>query len=260
MIKHISLCIPYYNTFDLTKQTIDILIKSKFINEIIISDDCSSEPFVYNHPKVKIYRNSINLGALKNKFNTVKYACNKWVYLLDSDNFIELKVLNKLSKDFKNKKLNKNYYYSPSRLILKNINLDKKLDNKVINYNFKQRIINFDLVKQYLGKVKYFDWFLNTGNFFINRYQYIKCAKIIFSDKQLQQTEADAMVFAYYWLKSGKKIKILKNFYYFHRVLKGSYSHHPNNNKSLNIYKNFFLNESPKKNIFLTNIIKFFKK
>ncbi len=76
MLKYISLCIPYYNTFDLTKKTIDILIKSKFINEIIISDDCSNVPFVYNHAKVKIYRNLKNLGALKNKFKTVQYARN----------------------------------------------------------------------------------------------------------------------------------------------------------------------------------------
>ena len=259
MFKYISLCIPYYNTFDLTKETVDTLIKSKFINEIIISDDCSKKPFVYNHPKVKIYRNRKNLGALKNKFKTVQYASNKWVYLLDSDNFIELKVLNKLFKTFKNKKLNKNYYYSPSRLILKNINLDKKLDNKIINYNFKHRIINFNLVKQYLGKVKYFDWFLNTGNFIINRYNYIKCGKKIFRDKKLEQTEADALVFAYYWLKSEKKIKILNNFYYFHRVLKGSYSHHPNNSNSLNIYKKLFLNECAEQNTFLKSIIKFLK-
>jgi hypothetical protein len=172
MIKHISLCIPYYNTFDLTKQIIDILIKSKFINEIMFSDDCLSEPFVYNHRKVKIYRNSINLGVLKKKFNAVKYAFNRWIYLLDSDNFIKFKVLNKSFKDLKNKKLNKNYYYSSSRLILKNIDVDKKLHNKVINYNFKHKIINFNLVKQYLGKVRYFNFlsnvlkkFLVTGNY-----------------------------------------------------------------------------------------------
>jgi hypothetical protein len=260
MSKYISLCIPYYNTFDLTKQTISTLIKSKFINEIIVSDDCSDKPFLYIHPKVKIYRNSKNLGALKNKFKTIQYARNNWVYLLDSDNFIELKILNKLSKNLQNKKFNQNYYYSPSKLILKNVDLDKKLDNKAIHYNFKNKVIDFNLASQYLEKVKYFDWFLNTGNFFVHRETYIKCASQMFRDKKLKQIEADAIIFAYYWLKSGRKIEILKNFYYFHRVLKGSYSHHPNNSKSLNIYKKLFLNENRTENNFLKKIIKFFKK
>jgi glycosyltransferase involved in cell wall biosynthesis len=258
MLKYISLCIPYYNTFDLTKKTIDILIKSKFINEIIISDDCSNVPFVYNHAKVKIYRNLKNLGALKNKFKTVQYARNKWVYLLDSDNFIDLKMFKKLYKILKKNKFKNDYFYSPSRLILQNIDLDKKLNNKIINYNFKDRVIDFKLVKQYLGKVKYFNWFLNTGNFFINKNKYVECANKMFSDKKLKQVEADAMVFSYYWLKSGKKIEILDNFYYFHRLSKSSYSHHKNNRKSLDLYTRLFMVSDEIKISFFKRIIKIF--
>jgi hypothetical protein len=256
MLKYISLCIPYYNTFDLTKKTIQILIKSKFINEIIISDDYSNEPFVYNHPKVKIYRNLKNLGALKNKFKTVQYARNKWVYLLDSDNFIDLKMFKKLSNFLNEGKFNADFIYSPSKLILKNINLDKKLNNKIIKYNFKDKIIDFNLVGNYLDKVKYFDWFLNTGNYVVNKKNYIKCGEQMFRDKELKSPQADAMVFSYYWLNSGKKIHILDNFYYFHRLLKNSYSHDKNNNKSLKIYKNLFLK---KENIFYKKIINFFQ-
>jgi glycosyltransferase involved in cell wall biosynthesis len=251
----ISVCIPFYNTSDLTKKTLDILVKCEFINEIIISDNCSHEAFKYNNRKVRVYRNHKNIGALKNKFKVVQYAKNNWVYLLDSDNFIETKILKKIYKLLNNNKLDINTIYSPSKLILENINLDKKLHKKIIKYDFKNKIIDFSLVPKYLEKVKYFDWFLNTGNYIVYKKKYIECGKQMFSDKELKYTQADTLVFSYYWLKSGKKIHILNNFYYFHRLLKNSYSHDKNNNKSLKIYKNLFLQ---KENSFIKKIINFF--
>jgi glycosyltransferase involved in cell wall biosynthesis len=91
MIKNISICIPFYNTHKLTSDTIKKIINLKFISEIIVNDDFSKKTFLYKHPKVKIYRNKENIGALKNKYHTVKLASNDWVYLLDSDNFINSK-------------------------------------------------------------------------------------------------------------------------------------------------------------------------
>jgi len=255
MKKFISVCIPFYNTFDLTKKTIDVLVKCEFINEIIVSDNCSYKPFEYKNLKVRVYRNDNNIGALKNKFKVVQYANNNWVYLLDSDNFIEPKVFKKIYEFLNNAKLNKNTIYSPSKLILEDIDLNKKLNKKIIKYNFKDKIIDFSLVAKYLDRVKYFDWFLNTGNYVVNRENYIKCGKQMFRDKELKYTQADSLVFSYYWLKSGKKIHILDNFYYFHRLLKNSYSHDKNNHKSVQIYKNFFLK---KEKSFYKKIINFF--
>jgi glycosyltransferase involved in cell wall biosynthesis len=256
MKNFISVCIPFYNTFDLTKKTVDVLVKCEFINEIIISDNCSIKSFEYNNRKVRIYRNAKNIGALKNKFKVVQYAKNEWVYLLDSDNFIEPKMFKKLYNFLNKGKFNEDFIYSPSKLILENINLDKKLNNKIIKYNFKDKIIDLKLVEKYLGKVKYFDWFLNTGNYVVNKKKYIKCGKQMFRDKELKYPQADSMVFSYYWLNSGKKIHILDNFYYFHRLLNNSYSHDKNNNKSVKIYKNLFLK---KENIFYKKIINFFQ-
>ena len=95
MINKISICIPFYETHDLTTNFLDSIINEDFINEIIISDDCSQKKFNYQNNKVKIYRNKINQGAFRNKYISVSKAKNQWVLLLDSDNFIDLDILKK---------------------------------------------------------------------------------------------------------------------------------------------------------------------
>jgi glycosyltransferase involved in cell wall biosynthesis len=238
MIKNISICIPFYNTHKLTFDTIKKIVNLKFISEIIVNDDFSKKIFYYKHSKVKIYRNNKNIGALKNKYNTVKLASSEWVYLLDSDNFINPKSLKKL---IKLKNFQKNFYYSPSKLILQDINLDKKLDNKHIIYNFPKKIINYRSAQTFLkNNLKYFNWFLNTGNFFINRKKYLDCLEMVIFSKNLVSIEADALVFSYFWLKSGNKIKILDFLYYHHRMRKESYSFHKNNYKSMEKYLYLF--------------------
>jgi hypothetical protein len=238
MIKNISICIPFYNTHKLTSDTIKKIINLKFISEIIVNDDFSKKTFLYKHPKVKIYRNKENIGALKNKYHTVKLASNDWVYLLDSDNFINSKCLKKLIK-FRN--FRKDFYYSPSKLVLQDINLEKKLNNKHIIYNFPKKIIDFKTARSLLrDNLKYFNWFLNTGNFFVNKKKYLDCLEMIFRNKNLTSLEADAFVFSYFWLKSGNKIEILDFLYYYHRMRKESYSFHKNNSKSMEKYLYLF--------------------
>lgn len=240
MIKNISICIPFYNTHKLTFDTIKKIVNLKFISEIIVNDDFSKKAFFYKHPKVKIYRNKENIGALKNKYYTVKLANNDWVYLLDSDNFVNSKCLKKLIK-FRN--FRKDFYYSPSKLILQDINLDKKLNNKHIMYNFPKKIIDFKIARSFLrDNLKYFNWFLNTGNFFVNRKQYLACLQLVFRSKNLTslEAEADAFAFSYFWLKSGNKIKVLDFLYYYHRMRKESYSFHKNNFKSMEKYLYLF--------------------
>jgi hypothetical protein len=238
MIENISVCIPFYNTHKLTTNTILKIINLKFISEIIVSDDFSKKKFFFKNPKVKIYRNKKNIGALKNKYNVVKLARNDWIYLLDSDNLI---TANSLKKLIKLKNFNKNFYYSPSKLILKNIDLDKRLDNKMIIYKFPKKIINFKVAKFFLSNnLKNFNWFLNTGNFFINRNKYLKCLEEIFNNNNLASMEADALVFSYFWLKSGNKIKILDFLYYYHRMRRQSHSFHKNNWKSMEKYLYLF--------------------
>ena len=104
-----------------------------------------------------------------------------------------------------------------------------------------KKIIDFKIARSFLrGNLKYFNWFLNTGNFFVNRKSYLDCSEIVFRSKNLTSLEADAFVFSYFWLKSGNKIKILDFIYYYHRMRKESYSFHKNNSKSMEKYLYLF--------------------
>ena len=46
LINKISICIPFYETHDLTTNFLDSIINEDFINEIIISDDCSQKNLI----------------------------------------------------------------------------------------------------------------------------------------------------------------------------------------------------------------------
>jgi len=255
MKKFISICIPYYNTSVLTKKTISSLVKNNFINEVIVSDDCSIKKFSYNHPKVKVYRNASNLGSFKNKFKSIQRATNDWVFLLDSDNFIESKVLKKLFINLNKKFFNEDFYYSSSKIILENVDSDKKLNNKIIHYNFANKIIDYTLACKNILIKKYFDWFLNTGNFFINRNKYLQCFKKILIKSKFDPKGADSIFFSYYWLVSGKKIMILDDLYYFHRIRKDSLISSSDNTDAIYRCTKLFLD---KQNFFSKNIFFFY--
>lgn len=90
--------IPTYNSSIYLKDCLSSIVESKFIDEIIISDDCSVdeeihkiesivEKFRSNSTKnIKLFKNKKNKGAFFNKYFIVKQSENKVVYILDSDN------------------------------------------------------------------------------------------------------------------------------------------------------------------------------
>jgi hypothetical protein len=116
----ISVAIPFYNTHEFLEKCLENLLDYKFINEIVIVDDCSKKEIFYNHKKVKIIRNRQNIGAFKNKYSAVKNSANRWVYLLDSDNSIPLNSIKSL-ENINTQKLDADTIYCPSSLILKNV-------------------------------------------------------------------------------------------------------------------------------------------
>jgi len=70
---------------------------------VVISDDCSYIDdyvrlfdSVEGMDKVHVYRNSQNLGCYFNKKRAIEYQRNEYCVLLDSDNIIDLKFIDKL--------------------------------------------------------------------------------------------------------------------------------------------------------------------
>ena len=218
----ITVAIPYYNSEKYINDAFKIPLSSDYVSEIIIHDDCSDNKIESTHPKIKVYRNETNVGAFKNKYLAVSKSTNEWVYLLDSDNYFfenSLEAVKKINTQ-------KGKYYSPSQLHLVNDDLDEKLDGKIIKYYFGS--FNSNNVKNLLkeaGDTGTFHWFINTGNFFVHRDDYIQSMKDIFEDSLYPYFEADAVVFCYNWLKKGNSIEIIENLCYNHRLRGSSYSH-----------------------------------
>ena len=248
-MKTISLVIPFYNTSRYFIDVVELSLNNDFVSEIIVNDDTSSEDEWeklndiindLNSNKIKLFRNENNLGGFRNKYNAVNNSTCEWVYLLDSDNILpesSIEIVNKI------KNLNPNTYYSPIQLNLKDDGLDPSLDQKKVIYNFPKKLIDINLAKKYLSESivnnqtskpdvfldynsgRVIEWFLNTGNFFVNRKTYLKTMKFIFDNISYKHIEADAVVFTAHWLMKGNKIEIVDNLCYTHRVRKQSYTH-----------------------------------
>jgi len=234
----ITVAIPYYNSEKYLEQALELPLSSDFVSEIIIHDDCSENQIESTHPKIKIHRNQTNLGAFKNKYLAVSKASNEWVYLLDSDNYFFENSLDVV----KNIKPQRGRYYSPSQLHLVDDGLDQSLNGKIVKYDFGQIDGSRarDILKSGSGE---FEWLINTGNFFVNRDDYVSSMQTIINDPTYPYFEADAIVFTYNWLRGGNIIEVVDDLWYNHRLRSNSYSHSVGNKNSdsLNYHKNLIL-------------------
>lgn len=87
----ISVCIPTYNGEAFIKQQLDsILNQSVTVNEIIISDDSSTDRTVeiiksYGDPRIKLFENQTFKNPIFNLENALKQAKGDFVFLADQD-------------------------------------------------------------------------------------------------------------------------------------------------------------------------------
>jgi len=245
----ISLCIPFYNTSKYFLDCIKYSIDNTFINEIIVNDDFSTEEEYSNllqivnqikTNKIKVFRNTENVGAFRNKYITVQKSTSDWVYLLDSDNYPFKNTYNVL-KSIEN--LNPNICYSPSKLYCKN---NDKVDyENISDYNtFKYDLIGIEESKDAIIKrTKWFDWFINSGNYFFNRETYLENLKEPFDNFSQYMLYADTAAAFYFWLKGGGQFKVIENLFHNHRLRPDSYWNTCGNNSqsTVNLYSNMIL-------------------
>ncbi len=99
---NISVIVTNFNTVNLLSRYLEeVIIRSEIANEIILSDDASTDGSVSyatelskKHPKLKVIKNKQNIGFAKNSNNAVKHSKGDFVVLLNSDirphpNYIE---------------------------------------------------------------------------------------------------------------------------------------------------------------------------
>jgi|TARA_B100000902_G_C27217141_1_gene867647 glycosyltransferase involved in cell wall biosynthesis len=221
--RKISVAIAYYNNSGFMEKTLETLINDERINEIVITDDKSSDIFVLedllknkNCSKIKLFYNDKNLGCYHNKINAVSKCSNDWCILLDSDNFIEKSYIDTL---YKIKAWDKDTIYSPDRPITfpgnPSINLDfRKYSGKYISNEIYLR--DFNIIK--------FQCLINNCNYFLPCKEYTLCMKEGFETYNREIIDClDSAVLFTDWIKNKNKIMVVKDLSYYHRL-------HPNSN------------------------------
>lgn len=87
----VSICIPNYNNAEFIKECIESCLSQNYENlEIIIIDDCSTDNSLeiikqFQDPRIKLFKNQINIGRLKNINQCFKKASGELVTILPSD-------------------------------------------------------------------------------------------------------------------------------------------------------------------------------
>lgn len=257
----ISVAIPTFNSSRYLNDCLRSLIDVHKIDEIVISDDRSSDVEFENINKVveninsnkeiKIYRNEQNFGAFVNKFKNIEKCKNKIVYQIDSDNIAHPNLSKVLDSIYYEE--SEDYLYLPSEIyqFRKYPNIAKLFSN--FNGKFKVTftksdfIFNKDIIKQAIRddlKVtedKNLNWVLNSGNFIVNRNKFLETMDNLVTENV--RYPMDAVAISYFWVENGGSIKTLKAFKHFHRKRFDSVSFVENEGsfESLMNFRNKFL-------------------
>lgn len=87
----VSICIPTYNAEKTVVQTVQSILNQTYQNlEIIIVDNASTDNTLnllqkFKDPRIKIYRNTTNIGAEKNFSKCVELAKGKYIAIFHAD-------------------------------------------------------------------------------------------------------------------------------------------------------------------------------
>ena len=170
----ISVSITHYNNAHFIKDTLEFIVKSEYISEIIINDDCSKDYLVLkdiveeiDSNKIKLYQNKENLGNFINKLKTLNTVVMSGL-LLDSDNIIIPEYVNALIKE---KPWNKDIIYHPQHAITFPGKWSKNLDynrfsGQIMDHNSFNKYI--DIPSRMINDVKVL-CLLNGGNYFVHK-------------------------------------------------------------------------------------------
>jgi hypothetical protein len=165
----ISLCIPTMNRFDdflggYLDKYIDYL-NSGIIDEIVICDENGDDfykiymkygCFISNNPnKIRVVKNDEILGVFLNKKKVCSLARNKYIALIDSDNFADENYFKTATEYIINNELPENFVLAPS------------FAKPLFDFTTSIGTINKNNMNDFLDR-HMFHIFLNTGNYILS--------------------------------------------------------------------------------------------
>lgn len=207
----LTLAITTYNRYEMLLESFAQVIDDDRIDEILISDDCSSLEYWNKikelpkfNPKIKVVRQLTNQGMSRNKRDAVFNSKNEWVLLGDSDNVfgkdyvdaLEIELSEAISRMIYCPSFAKpNFDYTGLPMIygIKSLGRKPDMNNPLVNC------------------------FFNTCNYVVKKSEYLKVWQ---ENKEMKGS--DTIWFNYLWLKAGNYFSIIPDMHYFHRVHKDS--------------------------------------
>lgn len=212
--RRISLAIPFYNRASLIMQVVTPVIRDPRLAEIVIQDDASDQaeydrlleqtkPF---QDKIRVNRNPTNLGILGNKFQAVSACRTDWTIVFDSDNRFGTDYIDRL---FCLREWAPGVIYCPGAA------------NPHFSFRHLAGPLDYKRAKALIkdpggiGRV-----LLNTGNYFVPVKEYCDFFARYQGDRVLA---ADSLFANYHWLKSGRRLQVVKGLEYEHMIHDDSY-------------------------------------
>jgi hypothetical protein len=158
---------------------------------------------------VRIFRRGENRGALFTKLEAVEHAQCPWVVLLDSDNTLLPSALNAICR-LRSRDSDTIYcptfafpYYS-----------FKSLSGLAIDFACAVRLCREGTLRRV--------YIINDGNYLLHRETYLESMSPL---RELRRDVADVMVVNYLWLSANKRLHVLDNASYIHRIDSTSFWH-----------------------------------
>ena len=176
MVK-LSLCIPYYQTYELTKKLIDTIIP-QMTNEtelIVVDDGCNEKRLdEYNSDNVFITHLKENKGGAYTSNKCIDLAKGKYVALIDSDDMVDVDYVPILLKTIEERDEDLIFYdwqdmatlrivrrpsnYAPWKCIYKRDKMPRFVEGWIYSFDvpFQEEIDKLNLSKYYIDKVLYY--------------------------------------------------------------------------------------------------------
>lgn len=193
MVK-LSICIPYYETYDLTKKLIETLIEQKTneVEIIIVDDGCNEKRLDVFKKEVKIIHRKENKGGAYTSNECIDNTKGKYVALIDSDDMVSTDYIDTLIScinqhdedlifmDWQDQAtrviIRRPKNYAPWKCIYKREKMPRFVNGWVYSYDvpFQEEIDKLNLSKYYIDKVLYY---YNSGrpdNLTHKKQEYIK--------------------------------------------------------------------------------------
>jgi glycosyltransferase involved in cell wall biosynthesis len=204
----ISLCITTYNRFEMLMESFAQVLNDDRISEIVIVDDCSDITIydkilasTFDMSKVRLIRNSENLGMSLNKRKAIEAAKNDWCIIFDSDNVIGPDYLDAMFPI--TLPLDHTTIYCPSFA-------RPRFDFR--KYEGWHILHAGNMMQESMGEC-----FFNCCNYMVNRDEYLRVYE---HNPAMKGT--DTIWFNYLWLKARNSFYVVPGMEYIHRVHDGS--------------------------------------